>query len=109
MLILLIALKSTSPHSYFNVPYTAVFILLLLNCPRPRFLNVFLIEMGRYSMIMWFIHTNFCNYLFRDFIFSPRQPLLVFLLLLLCSYLSARVIHRIGNPLYNKLTRSWSR
>ena len=107
LLILLIALKSMSPHHYWNVPYTAVFILLFLNCPRPRFINVFLIEMGRLSMIMWFIHTYFSNYLFRDFIFSPHHPLLIFFLLLLCSYISAFIIDWVGQPIYQRMAKKW--
>ncbi len=101
-LVALVAVRCSTPHSYFHVLYAAAFILLLLNCPRPRLMDAFLLEMGRKSMLMWFVHTYFCYYLFKEFIFSPRQPLLVFLLLLVCSYATAAVLGRVVQRVWGK-------
>lgn len=101
-LVALVALKCSTPHDLFNVFYAAAFILLLLNCPRPRWLDAFLVEMGRRSMLMWFVHSYFCYYLFKAFIFSPRQPLLVFLLELVCSYATAVVLGRVVKRVWGR-------
>lgn len=103
LLLLLVALRCSTAHSYLYPVYAALFILLFHNCPRHKCLNAFLLEMGRMSMLMWFVHTFYSEYLFTKFIFSPRQPLLVFLLLLVCSYLTALVINKVGAPIYNRI------
>lgn len=103
LLICLVALRCSTSHSFLNAVYAAGFILLFYNCPRHKCIDGFLKEMGKASMIMWFVHTYFCYYLFPKFIFAPRQPLAVFLLLLLCSYFTARLLTAIGAPVYNRL------
>lgn len=63
-----------------------------MNAPRPRPLNAFLQEMGRRSTSMWFVHSYFCYYLFHDFIYGFKYPIIIFIVLLICSYVSAVVI-----------------
>ena len=48
---------------------------------------------------MWFVHTYFCYYLFHDFIYNFKNPLLLFTVLLVCSYISALVIDYLNNKI----------
>lgn len=50
-----------------------------------------LAHLGDHSMNMWLIHAWFCYYIFHDFVYSLRYPLVIYVVLvivsLLCSYL----------------------
>lgn len=72
--------------------YTLIFILLFVLINRPAWLDKFLLEMGKRSTSMWLIHTYFCYYLFHDFIYGFKYPLVIFAVLVGISYLSAIVI-----------------
>ena len=74
---------------------------------RPVWLDTFLYEMGCRSTSMWFVHTYFCYYLFKDFIYGFKYPLLIFSVLLVVSYLFALVIDRIYQPLQQLITQKW--
>ncbi|MGM9851669.1 MAG: hypothetical protein ACI306_05960 [Muribaculaceae bacterium] len=69
--------------------------MLFTKIQRPSWVDKFLMEMGRRSTSMWFVHTYFAYYLFHDFIYGFKYPALVFLVLLLCSYLTAIVVDAI--------------
>lgn len=49
-------------------------------------------ELGKHSMNMFLIHTFIFYFWFRDYIYITRNPLLIFLSLLLTSYLVSLVI-----------------
>lgn len=90
--ILLIVLRCCFKTGAFHTFYAIVFVVLFANVPRWKWLNHFLKEMGRRSTSIWFVHTYFCYYIFHDFIYSFRYPVLIYLVLLACSYVSAVVI-----------------
>lgn len=92
MLIVLVAFRCCFRTGAFHTLYVALFILLFVNAPRPKKLDAFLLELGRRSTSMWFVHTYFCYYLFHDWIYGFRYPVLIFIVLLACSYGSAVVI-----------------
>lgn len=50
------------------------------------------VELGKHSMNMFLIHTFIFYFWFRDYIYITRDPLLIFLSLLLTSYLVSLVI-----------------
>lgn len=95
LLLLLVVFRCCFRTGAFHTLYVVAFILLFVNAPRPKPLDAFLMEMGRRSTSMWFVHSYFCYYLFHDFIYGFRYPVLIFGVLLLLSYLSARVIDAI--------------
>lgn len=91
-LIALVAFRCCFETRAFHTLYAAAFIFLFVNAPRPKILDSFLMEMGRRSTSMWFVHTYFCYYFFHDWIYGFRYPLLIFFILLACSYSCAIVI-----------------
>lgn len=60
------------------------------------FHNVFY-NLGLNSMPMWMTHTFFAVYLFQDFIYGFKYPLLIWLVLITISYLASSPILKIGN------------
>lgn len=92
LLILLVAFRCMFRTGAFHTFYVVVFIILFLNCKRAKLLDKFLLEMGRRSTSMWFVHTYFAYYIFHDFIYGFKYPLLIFVVLLGCSYASALVM-----------------
>ena len=92
VLIALVVFRCCFETGAFHTLYVAAFIIMFVKAPRPKVLDAFLMEMGRHSTSMWFVHTYFCYYLFHDWIYGFQYPIVIFLVLLACSYVSAVVI-----------------
>lgn len=60
LLIILVAFRCCFETGAFHTLYVAAFIILFVNTSRPQIMNSFLVEMGRRSTSMWFVHTYFC-------------------------------------------------
>lgn len=43
-------------------------------------------------MDMWLIHSWFCYYLFHNWIYGFKYPVIIFMVLLVCSVASAMVV-----------------
>lgn len=69
--------------------YTFLFVLVFLNMPRYVWIDKILMELGKKSMVMWMVHTYFSIYLFHDFIYGFKYPILIWLVLILLSYFTA--------------------
>lgn len=98
-LIALVVFRCCFKTGAFHTLYAAAFIVLFVNAPRPKGLDSFLMEMGKRSTSMWFVHTYFCYYIFHDWIYGFRYPTLIFIVLLACSYGSAVVIDWINKSI----------
>ena len=53
--------------------------------------------MGKLSLIIWLTHSFFCYYLFHDFIYGFKYPLLIYIVLISISYLVSIPIMFIAN------------
>ncbi len=92
----LIAIQCVTTFNYFY----AFLMTLILALPRiPVFCRKILIQLGNQSMNMWMIHSWFCYYLFHNFIYSFRYPLIIFAVLTIISYLSSFVINYLAAPI----------
>lgn len=88
-ILLLIAFRCLFTTGAFHGFYCFFLITLFLHLPLHHLLRGFLLEMGKYSMPMWLIHSFFCYHLFKDFIYGFRYPILIFIVLLAISYVSS--------------------
>ena len=86
LLILLIAIKCLSNISAFGTFYALLFILFFIQLDLILFIKKTLITLGEYSMPMWMTHTFFSAYLFHDYIYGFKYPLLIYLVLIIISY-----------------------
>jgi peptidoglycan/LPS O-acetylase OafA/YrhL len=85
--------------SSIKIRFTATFltlaiISLIIIAPKPQFVIKSLSYLGKYSTGMWMVHTYFCYYLFSDFIYSVKYPLLIYALLIAVSLFSAVIIQK---------------
>lgn len=105
-LLLLVIITVLSPVQAPINPFIVVgFVLIFANLTRPKFIDKILSGLGNESTNMWLIHTFFCYYLFSDFIYGFKFPLLIYVVLIGCSYLSARLITLIYKPVSVKLNK----
>lgn len=110
-------------HTYIRryvkiIPWIGILILVYINCvfaynffyafgiitclvfaPMPKVIKNILRGLGDNSMNMWMVHTWFCYYLFHNFIYSFKYPLLIFLILVIISYVSSLIINRAILPI----------
>ena len=93
LLLLLCVTRCCLKTGAFHNLYVFAFMWLWLQIERPIWLNRFLAHMGKHSMNIWLIHSFFCYYIFHDWIYSFRYPLLIYVVLLLVSYLSSHIIN----------------
>ena len=82
-----------------------VFVALILFCHLryPRWLKAILLELGHKSMAMWMIHTWLAYYLFRPQVYSLRYPVLIFLLLIVVSYILAIPVMWVARAIYQRI------
>lgn len=94
-LLLLIISRCMINTNILNVPFAFLFILLVLKLPRPKWINQVLSSFGKYSMDIWFIHTWLCYYLFHDFFYSLRNPIIIYIAVFGISLLLAFIINKL--------------
>lgn len=92
LLLLAFIIKASFHSAPFDPFYTVLFILLFLRIPRHKNIDKFLSVMGNHSMNMWLIHAFYNTFIFKDFIYGFKFPLLIFAVLIGCSFLSSIVI-----------------
>lgn len=99
LIFVLFALRCCISTSAFHTFYILAFIILFVNAPRWHWIDNFLSELGKRSTSMWFVHSYYCYYLFHDFIYGFKYPVIIFLVLLSLSYLSAVVMDYINKSI----------
>ena len=92
LLIIIVLARCLIESGAFHPIYAAVFIILFVNTTRPVFIDNTLMEFGKRSTSMWFIHTYFCYYLFHDEIYAFKYPIIIYFVLISISYAMAVVI-----------------
>lgn len=88
-----------------NPIYAGGVVLLMNNIQFPSTVNKALTVLGKYSMPMWLTHTYFSIYLFHDFIYGFKYPIVIYLVLVAVSLLTAGVIMPIADWIRNLWTK----
>ena len=76
--------------------YAFIIIFCISHLQLHRFFHNVFYHLGLNSMTMWMTHTFFAVYLFQDFIYGLKYPLLIWLVLIVISYLVSIPILHIG-------------
>lgn len=95
LLVGLFVVKSMFNITILDAFYAFAFIYCFLHLNLPRILHNVLYELGRRSTVMWMTHTFFCFYIFPDFIYGFKYPLVIFAVLVVVSYLTSVVLSTI--------------
>lgn len=98
-LLFLIVFRCFFSTSAFHPIYALLFISIFLLIKRPKFIDTIFEHLGAHSMNMWLIHSWFCYYLFSDFIYGFKYPVIIFLVLTVVSYLSSVIVNLIAKPI----------
>lgn len=79
--------------------FVPMFILSIILFKRIKIqkTNKFLSILGNNSTNMWLIHSFFCYYLFQSLILYPRNPILIYLWLVLISLLTSILLNKFWN------------
>lgn len=98
-LFVLFALRCILPTAAFDPIYSFLVIVLVLRLPMPMMAKRVLGYLGDYSMIVWLSHTFFCYYLFHDFIYGFKYPLVIFMVLVVISLLVGVIIRYLATKI----------
>ena len=98
LLVVLISLRCMIRLPWSSL-YTFLLVSLFLNTRRIVWGNRFLAELGKKSMVMWMVHTYFSIYLFHDFIYGFKYPLIIYVVLVIVSYFTSSLLMKLTNPL----------
>lgn len=96
IIILIILLKGYITTSVINIFVVCLFFICIYLIDRPIWIDKVLYKLGEGSTNMWFVHAFICIYFFHDFTYSLKYPILVFLFVVICSF----IIHLIINPIF---------
>lgn len=75
--------------------YSFLVILLLSRIHWAEWLNKGLQFFGNHSTVMWLTHSYFCYYLFHDFIYGFKYPILIYIVTLGCALGASYVVQTI--------------
>ena len=99
LLIIVIVIRCQIDTSIIHNFYAFVFIFLFLRANRFQFMDNVLALLGKHSMNMWMIHSWFCYYLFHDFIYGFKFPVIIFIMLVVISVVCSMIINIICEPI----------
>lgn len=94
-MIILVSVSCVFKYNFFYA-FGIITCLLLINMP--AWLKTTLAKLGNQSMNMWMIHSWLCYYIFHDFIYSFKYPLVIFAVLTAISYVCSLIVNRITQP-----------
>ena len=97
--IAMIVLHGIVPSLFVAVLTATATIVLLCICPMPHWLQNVLRFFGAHSTNIWLTHMFFYTGLLDGFVFRAKYPLLILLLMLLCSLAASYVIRWISKPI----------
>lgn len=99
LLVALIALRALSPISAVNIIFMLLFIAWFALVRKSRWVVWLLEKLGKQSTNMWLVHTFFCYYLFHDWIYGFKYPIVILAVTVILSYCSGVIIDLINHPL----------
>ena len=85
-------LSDSCPRHIVEAVLCASLAILLYKLPLYNWLGYTLEELGKHSMNMFLIHTFIYCYWFKDFIYLTRNPFIIYISLILSSYLFSLMI-----------------
>tara|TARA_B110000211_G_scaffold199066_1_gene229278 strand:- start:207 stop:1241 length:1035 start_codon:yes stop_codon:yes gene_type:complete len=98
-IIVLIIIHGLIPN-FIVAPFLAIpFILLFNQIKFSNQINKLILKLSVHSTNLWLIHMFFYQVYFKNFIYSAKYVLLIFLLLIGCSFLSSYFINKIYHPI----------
>lgn len=108
LLLLTIGFRILFRTGAFHAFFVCAFIIIFLNLKRARIIDKSLAFLGQHSMNIWMIHSWFCYYLFKDFIYGFKYPLVILLVLMAVSILTSMIVNVLCRPIEKLITQKSS-
>ena len=86
-------------NSLFHILFAFAVIIMFPHIKKGKVAFAFLQEIGRKSMVMWLIHTYFCYYLFHDWIYGLKYPIVIYLVMLIITYIASLPFYHVGGKI----------
>lgn len=96
-------IRMTTSFGAIHIIYISILIPLLASINYSKAISTCLAYLGKHSTSMWFVHTYFCYYLFHDFIYGFKYPIVIFIVLIAISLITAIFINIIRDYTYKLL------
>lgn len=107
LLCILVSVRCCFNTSVFHSLYMYAVILVFVKMERPRVIESVLKKLGKQSMNMWLIHGFICSYFLHDWLYGFHYPVLIYAILISCSYVCSLLIELIyiqGQRIISKIT-----
>lgn len=102
-LLLLYVSRCVVSSAAYSPFYVCLFVVLFLRIRWWNRIERSMIFLGKFSTSVWLIHTWFCYYLFRDFIYGFHYPILILIVEFAVSIMSGYVIQKIAAMTYRMM------
>lgn len=106
LLCLFIVIFGNKFYGWDSMPFLVVFFVIIIRLCfdfLPKWVVVTLNELGRKSLFIWLTHSFYCYHFAKEVIYYPKYTVLIFINLLLISYLSALILSYIYSKVILKL------
>ena len=95
VLMIIAAIRMFIPNQMLQPFCMLVLVLIFPVLHLSKWIRLILSYLGKHSMNIWLIHTWICYYLFKDFIYSLKYPILIFSITTILSLLMSLVVNEI--------------
>lgn len=85
----MVILVASFGNALIYMIYVPLMFFLLCQISYSKWIELFLIKLGRQSMRIWMIHIWYCYHLFQSQIYSLKYPILILVGTIIISYLTA--------------------
>lgn len=82
--------------------HQTIIVYMFLQIPLNKYVSKMLCSLGKHSMFMWMVHTYIALYLFHDFIYGFKYPIIIFLVLVIISYVLAIIFELVNDRVVNR-------
>ena len=104
LLLILVIARCLVNTDAFSPVYALLVIIIFSRIQWSGWLKRLLQFFGQHSTTMWLTHSYFCYYLFHDFIYSFRYPLLIYWVTIVCALVAPYIVITMSRAV-EKLTK----
>lgn len=101
-LILMMVVAHGFVQTLFVAVFTGIVFIVLFNLiDKPKWLDNVLDYISTHSTNMWLIHMFFYMIYFKDLVFAPKYPVLIFMWLVVLCIIASTIVNIIYKPIIN--------
>lgn len=99
-IIILMIIAHGLVQTLFVAPFTGIIFICFFNLMnKPKWVENILLYFGKHSTNLWLTHMFFYMIYFKEVVFSPKYPFLIFIWLIVLCLMASSIINLIYQPL----------